>query len=68
MLYHYLPPQEVKRAYPDAQLQLYPSTLSAIGAVAFGKADAYLGDAISANYLISMNYLNNVQLTDFFPA
>ncbi|MGE8393459.1 MAG: transporter substrate-binding domain-containing protein [Pseudomonas sp.] len=65
MLYHYLPPQEVKRAYPDAQLQLYPSTLSAIGAVAFGKADAYLGDAISANYLISMNYLNNVQLTDF---
>ncbi|SDZ66946.1 transporter substrate-binding domain-containing protein [Pseudomonas sp. NFIX28] len=65
MLYHYLPPQSVSRVYPDAQLQLYPSTLSAIGAVAFGKADAYLGDAISANYLIGMNYLNNVQLTDF---
>ncbi|WMI98148.1 transporter substrate-binding domain-containing protein [Pseudomonas chlororaphis subsp. aurantiaca] len=65
MLYHYLPPQSVSHAYPDAELQLYPSTLSAIGAVAFGKADAYLGDAISANYLIGMNYLNNVQLTDF---
>ncbi|KAA5839259.1 transporter substrate-binding domain-containing protein [Pseudomonas chlororaphis] len=65
MLYHYLPPQSVSRAYPDAELQLYPSTLSAIGAVAFGKADAYLGDAISANYLIGMNYLNNVQLSDF---
>jgi two-component system sensor histidine kinase EvgS len=65
MLYHYLPPQSVRRAYPDAELQLYPSTLSAIGAVAFGKADVYLGDAISANYLINRNYLNNVQLTDF---
>jgi two-component system sensor histidine kinase EvgS len=65
MLYHYLPPQSVKRAYPEAELQLYPSTLSAIGAVAFGKADAYLGDAISANYLIGMNYLNNVRLSDF---
>ncbi|WP_073523166.1 transporter substrate-binding domain-containing protein [Pseudomonas fluorescens] len=65
MLYHYLPPQTVSRAYPDAELQLYPSTLSAIGAVAFGKADAYLGDAIGANYLISMDYLNNVKLTDF---
>ncbi|MGV8889715.1 MAG: transporter substrate-binding domain-containing protein [Pseudomonas sp.] len=65
MLYHYLPSQRVSKFYPDADLQLYPSTLSAIGAVAFGKADVYLGDAISANYLISMNYLNNVQLTDF---
>ncbi|MBC3209340.1 transporter substrate-binding domain-containing protein [Pseudomonas sp. SWRI111] len=65
MLYHYLAPQAVSRAYPDAELQLYPSTLSAIGAVAFGKADVYLGDAISANYLIGMNYLNNVQLADF---
>ena len=65
MLYHYLSPQAVSRAYPDAELQLYPSTLSAIGAVAFGRADAYLGDAISANYLISMDYLNNVKLTDF---
>lgn len=65
MLYHYLPPESVSQAYPDADLQLYPSTLSAIGAVAFGNADAYLGDAISANYLIGMNYLNNVQLTDF---
>ncbi len=68
MLYHYLPPESVSNAYPDADLQLYPSTLSAIGAVAFGKADAYLGDAISANYLIGMNYLNNVHLTDFSRA
>ncbi|MFP3547958.1 hypothetical protein SB748_31760, partial [Rhizobium sp. SIMBA_035] len=42
MLDHYLPPQDVKAFYPKAVLQLYPSTLSAIGAVAFGQADAYL--------------------------
>ena len=65
MLDHYLPPQKVKDFYPKATLQLYPSTLTAIGAVAFGQADVYLGDFISANYLINKNYLNNVQLADF---
>ena len=65
MLDHYLPPQKVKDFYPKASLQLYPSTLTAIGAVAFGQADVYLGDFISASYLIHKNYLNNVQLADF---
>ena len=65
MLYHYLPPEMVEAFYPHATLQLFPSTLSALGAVAFGQADVYLGDSISAHYLISKNYLNNVQLVDF---
>lgn len=65
MLYHYLPPETVEAFYPDASFQLFPSTLSAIGAVAFGQADVYLGDSISSNYLIGKNYLNNVQLADF---
>ncbi|MBV4496471.1 transporter substrate-binding domain-containing protein [Pseudomonas sp. SWRI12] len=65
MLYHYLPPETVEAFYPDAAFQLFPSTLGAIGAVAFGQADVYLGDSISSNYLISKNYLNNVQLADF---
>jgi two-component system sensor histidine kinase EvgS len=65
MLYHYLPPDKVRAFYPDSDVQLYPSTLSAIGAVAFGKADVYLGDAIGANYLIGMNYLNNVHIEDY---
>ncbi|MHC8319544.1 transporter substrate-binding domain-containing protein [Pseudomonas sp. GB2N2] len=67
MLYHYLPEQQVRAFYAKADVQLFPSTLAAVGAVAFGQADAYLGDAISANYLISKNYLNNVQLADFSP-
>lgn len=67
MLYHYQPLEEVKTVYPHADVQLYASTLSAIGAVAFGQADMYLGDAISTNYLINKNYLNNVYLKDFSP-
>lgn len=65
MLYHYQQPAVVKGLYPDVELQLYASTLGAIGAVAFGQADVYLGDSISTNYLINKNYLNNVKLKDF---
>src|SRR3979490_42865 len=45
MLDHYLPAASVGAFYPRASLQLYPSTLSALGAVAFGQADVYLGDS-----------------------
>lgn len=65
MLYHYLPEQNVQQFYPQANVQLFPSALAAVGAVAFGQADVYIGDAISAHYLIRKNYLNNVQLADF---
>ena len=65
MLDHYLPPQTIRAAYPKAHLQLYSSTLNAVGAVAFGGADVYLGDSISASYLINNHYLSNVQLAQF---
>lgn len=67
MLYHYLPEQQVRAFYPKADVQLFPSTLGAVGAVAFGQSDVFIGDAVSAHYLISKNYLNNVQLADFSP-
>ncbi|OPB05924.1 transporter substrate-binding domain-containing protein [Pseudomonas synxantha] len=62
---HYLPEKTVRAFYPDATLQVYPSSLSAMGAVAFGQADIYLGDVISANYQINNSYLNNVQVADY---
>lgn len=58
----YLPAQTVAAFYPQASLQRYPSALDALGAVAYGQDDVYLGDLISANYLINNNYLNYVQL------
>lgn len=60
MLYHYQPVDRVKKIYPNAQLQLYESTLGALSAVTFGQADAYLGDMISTHNLINKNYLNTV--------
>ncbi|MCP1649824.1 transporter substrate-binding domain-containing protein [Pseudomonas nitroreducens] len=65
MAYHYLSETSVYAHYPEATLQLYPSTLAAMGAVAFGQADVYLGDAIATNYLINRSYLNNMQLVNF---
>ncbi|WP_432707751.1 transporter substrate-binding domain-containing protein [Pseudomonas fluorescens] len=65
MLYHYMQPDAVRAFYPRAQLELFASTFEAIGAVAFGRADVYLGDAISSNYLINRNHLNNVRMADF---
>ena len=65
MVDHYLPLKTVQAFYPDATFKLYPSILNAVGAVAFSKADLYLGDSVTASYLINKSYLNNVQLVDF---
>jgi two-component system sensor histidine kinase EvgS len=63
MLDHFQPMDAVSAAYPKAQLQLHPSAQNAIGAVAFGQADAYVGDLISTHYLVNKHYLNDVRLT-----
>ncbi len=62
MVEDYLPARTVETLYPEASLQRYPSALDALGAVAYGQDDVYLGDLISASYLINNNYLNDVQL------
>ncbi|WP_082341432.1 transporter substrate-binding domain-containing protein [Pseudomonas sp. P1.31] len=64
-VYHYLPEAAINKVYPGARLQLYPSTLSAMGAVAFGQADVFLGNAIGANYLVNRNYRGIVRLVNF---
>ena len=61
----YLPQQEVKALYPETDLHLYPSIESAIAAVAFGQADAFLGDVVSADYLIGKDYSSALQLARF---
>ena len=62
MVEDYLPARTVETFYPEASLQRYPSALDALGAVAYGQDDVYLGDLISASYLINNNYPNDVQL------
>jgi two-component system sensor histidine kinase EvgS len=58
----YLPLSVVQAFYPESNIQRYHSAMDALGAVAFGVDDVYLGDFISANYLINTNYRNDVQL------
>ncbi|MET0778158.1 MAG: transporter substrate-binding domain-containing protein [Pseudomonas mandelii] len=58
----YLPAQTVESFYPKASLHRYPSALDALGAVAYGQDDVYLGDLISGNHLINNNYFNSVHL------
>ena len=62
MVEDYLPRASVQAFYPRASVQRYPSAMDALGAVAFGADDVYLGDFISANYLINTNYRNDLQL------
>ncbi|PTT27210.1 ATP-binding protein [Pseudomonas sp. HMWF021] len=62
MVEDYLPLAQVQLFYPQASVQGYTSAMDALGAVAFGADDVYLGDLISANYLINTNYRNDLQL------
>lgn len=62
MVEDYLPLTSVQAFYPKATVQRYASAMDALGAVAFGADDVYLGDYISANYLINTNYRNDLQL------
>jgi len=62
MVDDYLPVSIIQKAYPQATLQRYRSILDALGAVAFGRDDLYLGDFISASYLININFHNDLQL------
>ncbi|WP_339447880.1 ATP-binding protein [Pseudomonas sp. EA_5y_Pfl2_R50] len=62
MVEDYLPLTMVQTFYPQAIVQGYASAMDALGAVAFGTDDVYLGDLISANYLINTNYRNDLQL------
>jgi len=65
MVDHYLPVDDVRRLYPQAQLMLTRSALSGLSAVALGQADAYLGDAISSDFLIGKSFRGRVKINHF---
>ncbi|WP_192564171.1 ATP-binding protein [Pseudomonas gozinkensis] len=62
MVDDYLPASTIEAAYPQASLQPYRSIFDALGAVAFGRDAVYLGDLISARYLINTHFHNDLQL------
>ncbi|MEW9682387.1 transporter substrate-binding domain-containing protein [Pseudomonas sp. TE50-2] len=65
MLNHYLPVAAVHDFYPEATVQLFPSTASGIGAVAFGQADAYLGDLVSTGHWAANSSFRQLRAANF---
>ena len=61
----YLPYSQLAIRYPDARFIAYASRNLALAALAFGGLDGYLGDGLSSNYLINLNYFNDVRLERF---
>ena len=59
----YLPRAMLSERYPGARVQLYPSALAALGAVAFGQADVFLGNALGAYYQIYKGQLGGLHLS-----
>ncbi|AZF31616.1 Hybrid sensory histidine kinase EvgS [Pseudomonas sp. R4-35-07] len=63
----YISEAAARRMFPQANIEVFTSTENAIAAVAFGQADAFLGDAISSQYLISRNYSSHLDILDIAP-
>ncbi len=61
----YFSPQELVEHFPDAEVVHFDSLRRALESVALGQVDAYVGDALSAQYLISQGYLVNLKLLNF---
>lgn len=68
MVDHYLPLERVRALYPEATLMPVSSTLAGLSAVLFGQADAYLGDVISSDFMITKNYLGQLRIDHFVQA
>lgn len=63
----YVPEERVASVYPSSQLLLYASPRRALDALSLGEVNAVLTDAVSAHYLISVNYLINLTIQSFAP-
>ncbi|OLF53815.1 hypothetical protein BTN82_15220 [Pseudomonas chlororaphis] len=61
----YLPAELLARRFPKAQFLLYSNNVQAMAAVAFQGIDLYLGDSLSAHYLINNSFFNYLKFTRF---
>ncbi|MBK5408899.1 transporter substrate-binding domain-containing protein [Pseudomonas sp. TH34] len=61
MAAEYRPEEEVRKQFPGARLALFKSQTEAMAAVAFEHADIYLGDSLSAYYMINQSFFNYVK-------
>lgn len=50
--------------YPRAQVQVYPSSRQALGALTFGQADLYLGGDLESQYQLGKGLLRGIEAID----
>ena len=53
----------IKRDFPSAKMVELPSPLAALQLVARGQADSYVGDIVTAAYLLETRYLSSLRVT-----
>ncbi|WP_241017046.1 transporter substrate-binding domain-containing protein [Paraburkholderia sp. Ac-20342] len=58
----YIDEKVLKGAFPNARFQTYGSAGQAMAAAAFGEADLYLGDTLTARYHINHSYFNYIKI------
>ncbi|MBO3277023.1 transporter substrate-binding domain-containing protein [Pseudomonas schmalbachii] len=61
----YFSPEEISTHFPRSTLVVFDSLRHALEAVSFGRADVYVGDAFSAQYLISQDYQQKLKILNF---
>jgi two-component system sensor histidine kinase EvgS len=64
---HYVTKELLQQSFPDADLMPYDNLTQAIEAVALGHADLYLGNVISAHYLIHTGHFSELSIRNFTP-
>lgn len=67
MTLDHLLPAQLTTAYPNSRPQVYETPQQALEALSLGEADAFVGDAVSAHYLIEANYMLNLKIQGFAP-
>ncbi len=59
--------EKVSAAYPNSQVLPFVSPLRALEALSLGEVDGVIDDAVSAHYLININYLLDLHIENFAP-
>ena len=61
MVEGYRTQEQVSEHYPLARVHLHPSPFSALTALAFGQADLYLGNGLTARYVLGRSQLSGIE-------
>lgn len=64
---HYVSLERLQQSFPDANLVPYDNLTQALEAVALGHAQLYLGNVISAHYLIHTGHFSELNISNFTP-